>query len=193
MNAIETLRDRTITDFGEQWTQYQDIGGYFGSLELLKDFFGEVLDVESLRGARVADVGSGNGRIVRMLLAAGADHVTAIEPSTSFDVMQENLRIASERVTMLRVRGDEIPADGHYDAVFSVGVIHHIPEPMPVIEAAYRALRPGGTLAIWIYGREGNRLYLSIAMPLRVVTSWTSRFALISAPVAGSRCRCTAT
>lgn len=170
MNAVDTLRDRTITDFGEQWNQYQDIGGYFGSLDLLNDFFGEVLDLDTLRGARVADVGSGNGRIVRMLLAAGAEHVTAIEPSSAFDVMQANLRDAGDRITMLRVRGDQIPEDGNYDAVFSVGVIHHIPDPMPVIEAAWRALRPGGTLAIWIYGREGNRFYLSIALPLRVLT-----------------------
>lgn len=170
MNMIETLRDRTITDFGEQWTQYQEIGGYFGSLELLKDFFNEVFDIGTLQGARVADIGSGNGRIVRMLLDAGAAHVTAIEPSGAFDVMQKNLRDVAERVTMLRVRGDEIPEDGNYDAIFSVGVIHHIPDPRPVLEAARRALKPGGTLAIWIYGREGNRLYLSGALPLRMIT-----------------------
>ncbi len=170
MTAVDTLRDQTITDFGEQWTQYRDIGGYFGSVELLDDFLGEVIDLDTLKGARVADIGSGNGRIVRMLLDAGAAHVTAVEPSDACQVMRHNLRDAQERVTILQARGDELAGDARYDAVFSIGVIHHIPDPLPVLRAAYRSLRPGGTVAIWIYGKEGNRLYLSLALPVRAIT-----------------------
>jgi predicted RNA methylase len=38
-------------------------------------------------GRQVADIGSGTGRIVAMLLAAGAARVTAIEPSRAFEVL----------------------------------------------------------------------------------------------------------
>ena len=73
--------DRTIRDFGEQWAHYGENEGYYASPELLRDALGPLLELEALRGLRTADIGSGTGRIVGMLLAAGVDHVVAVEPS----------------------------------------------------------------------------------------------------------------
>jgi hypothetical protein len=39
-----------------------------------------------------------------------------------------------------------------------------------VVAAAFRALRPGGKMLIWVYGREGNEAYLLWAQPLRLIT-----------------------
>lgn len=47
------------------------------------------------------------------------------------------------------------------------------------MEAALRALKPGGRMLIWVYGREGNELYLSFAQPLRLVTTRLPRRALL--------------
>ena len=65
--------------------------------------------------------------------------------------------------------GDELP-DGQYDMIFSIGVLHHIPDPMPVLRAAYRALKPQGQMFIWLYGAEGNDAYLRLVLPLRALT-----------------------
>lgn len=162
--------DRTIDDFGEQWTSFRDNEGYYGSADVLKDIFEPLLAVHELEGRRVADIGSGTGRIVSMLLDCGARHVVAVEPSAAIDVLKENLEGRLDRVTALRVRGDELPATGDLDVVMSVGVLHHILEPLPVVRAARGSLREGGKLAVWLYGIEGNRLYLALATPLRAVT-----------------------
>ena len=74
------LETQTIRDFGGQWTRYRDNEGYYGSLALLRDVFGPVFDSRELVGCRVAEIGSGTGRIVNMLIESGASHVTAIEP-----------------------------------------------------------------------------------------------------------------
>lgn len=166
----EKLRDRTVSDFGDQWVRYSDNSGFYGSLELLQDVFGPLLGPESIVGRRVADIGSGTGRIVQMLLAAGAQHVTAIEPSDAFAVLEANTREHGPRVRCLKLRGEEIPAEG-FDLVVSIGVLHHIPEPGPVMKAAWRALRPGGRAAIWLYGHEGNETYLALVTPLRALTT----------------------
>ncbi len=166
----ENLRERTVSDFGDQWLRYSDNSGFYGSLELLQDVFGPLLAPESIAGRRVADIGSGTGRIVQMLMAAGAQHVTAIEPSQAFSVLEANTRHYGERVRCLNLRGDEIPEEG-FDLVVSIGVLHHIPEPRPVVKAAWRALRPGGRAAIWLYGQEGNETYLALVRPLRAVTT----------------------
>jgi len=168
--TAEVLTSRTITDFGEQWVNYQDNPGYYGSLKLLEDLFGNLLTLEFVRDKRVADIGSGTGRIVNMLLDAGASHVIAIEPSAAFAVLQKNTLPRKDRVTYINDRGNSLPDGLNLDLVVSIGVLHHIPDPAPVVDAAYRALRPGGYMLIWLYGREGNELYLIFTGFLRVVT-----------------------
>src|SRR5262249_61229773 len=107
-------------------------------------------------------MGSGTGRIAAILRSAGVAHLVAVEPSAAFEVLRENLAGQRDRVTLLRLTGDAAPPSGDLDYVFSIGVLHHIPDPAPVVRAAYAALRPGGRIAVWLYGREGNAAYLSV-------------------------------
>ena len=161
---------QTITDFGDQWTRYTDNSGYYGSLGLFADICAPLLGVDDVRGRTVADIGSGTGRIVNMLLDAGAAHVTALEPSESFAVVAANTAGRADRVEVIRGDGTAIPQDRDFDLVVSIGVLHHIENPAPVIAAARRALKPGGTMFVWLYGREGNEAYLAVAEPLRALT-----------------------
>src|SRR3954471_10330854 len=84
------IDQKTIADFGDQWTRYTDNSGYYGSPALFADICEPLLSIDDVRGKIVADVGSGTGRIVNMLLDAGAAHVTALEPSESFAVVAAN-------------------------------------------------------------------------------------------------------
>jgi SAM-dependent methyltransferase len=81
-------------------------------------------------------------------------------------------------VICLKITGDKLTAYGDLDYVFSIGVLHHIPNPKPVAEAAYRALRPGGHFLIWLYSKEGNSLYLAFIRPLRALTKYLPHFLL---------------
>ncbi len=162
-------RDRTIRDFGDQWLRYRDNEGYYGSLDLFSDILSPFLKPVDIKNRRVAEIGSGTGRIVNMLLEAGAQHVIAVEPSDAFEVLCRNIR-QPERVTCLKILGEKLPPDANLDYVFSIGVLHHIPDPHPVVKATFTSLRPGGRFLVWLYGAEGNTLYLALAKPLRGVT-----------------------
>lgn len=179
--------ERTIEDFGRQWTAFPQNEGWYASTEFLRDVLGPLLDPEELRGARVAEIGSGTGRIVRMLLETGARHVVAVEPSAAMDVLAANLRDVADRVTLLRVTGDRLPAEPPLDCVVSIGVLHHVPDPDPVVRAVHAALRPGGRFVVWLYGREGNGLYLALARPFRAVTTRLPHRALVALSVALDR------
>lgn len=168
---MTTATQKTIEDFGDQWTRFTENDGYYGSTELLQDIFGPLLDVSDLENKDVAEIGSGTGRIVNMLVAGGVKSVLAIEPSAAFDVLEVNTRQHGGKVKRLRARGEAIPAEPGFDLIFSIGVLHHIPDPTPVVSAARRALRPGGRMLIWLYGREGNESYLSLVQPLRRLTT----------------------
>ena len=119
---------------------------------------------------RIAEIGSGTGRIVRMLLAAGAKHVLAIEPSQAVHVLKRNLQNDANRVDILHAHGEEIPSGSNFDFVVSIGVLHHIPNPVPVVLAARDALRPGGRIVLWVYGKEGNRGVVAMIMAMRAIT-----------------------
>ena len=160
------IANKTIEEFGRQWTVYSDTSGFFGSTSLLADFI-TPFDISQFKGARVADVGAGTGRFVLALLDAEAKEVVAVEPSEAIHVIEEKTHGLEHKVTLCHTTGDKIPGNNDFDFIISIGVLHHIPDPRPVIQAAYRALKPGGKLIIWLYGKEGNELYLFFTRPLR--------------------------
>lgn len=161
--------ERTIEDFGQQWNHFRENLDFYGSVELFKDAF-PLIEAAEIEGKHVLDVGSGSGRIVLMLLNLGAGHVTAIEPSSCFGVLQENLIHCKPRTTCLQQKGDELTHENYFDLCVSYGVIHHIEDPIPTLKRMHRALKPGGICSIWIYGKEGNQLYLAVYSVLRPIT-----------------------
>lgn len=170
---------RTIADFGEQFSHYQCDAGYYGSSQCLLDILGPFRDEIEIAGNSTADIGSGTGRIVQMLLDLGAQSVLAIEPSSSFQYLQQNLK--SDRLHLLNERGEAIQQyPERFDLVFSIGVLHHISNPDPVVQAARESLKDGGKLVIWLYGREGNLPYLMLASILRSFTTSLSHQSLVS-------------
>jgi SAM-dependent methyltransferase len=174
MSNIDNLRAKTIADFGDQWSIYSENEGWYGSLELFNDIISPLLNIETLKGTYVAEIGSGSGRIVGMLLNADVEHIYAIEPShEAFRAMEKNVRNMKKhnRVSTINTGGENWTTNHKLDYVFSIGVIHHVPEPHPVIKAAYDALKSGGSLFLWVYGYEGNELFLKFVEPLRRITT----------------------
>jgi SAM-dependent methyltransferase len=54
-----------------------------------------------------------------------------------------------------------------FDYAFSVGVLHHLPDPERGFQALVSRLRPGGSISAWVYGREGNGWIVHLVSPLR--------------------------
>ena len=164
--------DKTINDFGDQWNYLRKNDGYYASGQMLKDILEPLISVETLKGKKICEIGGGTGRIVKMLLNFGVQKITVLEPSSAFDVLIENLSLYSDRVTCLKIKGDQLESRNEFDFICSIGVLHHIPEPTETVKKMYQALKPGGTAFIWVYGQEGNQTYLFFAEKLRRVTKF---------------------
>ncbi len=165
----DDAHNKVIADFGQQWVNYSDNEGYYGSQDLFRDIVEPLLPVSEFDGKRAAEIGAGTGRICAMMLEAGAAEVTAVEPSEAIEPLKRNLAKYGDRVHAVHATGDQIPR-GQFDIILSYGVLHHIPDPAPTMRAAYHALRPGGKMLAWLYGKEGNGAYLAFALPLRQIT-----------------------
>jgi SAM-dependent methyltransferase len=81
----------------------------------------------------------------------------------------------------------ELPWRDEFDIAFSIGVIHHLEFPEKALEAIVRATKPGGHIAIWVYGRENNAWLLSILDPARKLlfsrlpVSWVHALSIVPA------------
>ena len=49
-----------------------------------------------------------------------------------------------------------------FDFVFSLGVIHHIPNYQKVCSNIFNSLKKNGQFVCWVYGYEGNEIYIFI-------------------------------
>ncbi|TCR66935.1 class I SAM-dependent methyltransferase [Rhizobium sp. BK376] len=175
---MNDVAKKTIDDFGDQWSIYKENDGFYGSQELFKDIVEPLLTPEAFEDKTVADIGSGAGRIVNMLAAAGAKKIYAVEPSSkAFATLTDNTAEYADRIIYINKPGSELPSL-NLDYVISLGVIHHIPDPEPVLAACYETLRPNGKCLIWLYGKEGNERYLSVALPLRRLTTHLPHYLL---------------
>jgi SAM-dependent methyltransferase len=161
-NKLTKIRKKTISDFNQQWNFFQKSPGLYGSPEFLQDIFGPLIKIESLKQATVIEIGSGTGRIAEMILKNGVSYVWCIEPAiNAFNILCENLKNYSN-FSALNILGDEIPAECLADLVISIGVIHHIKDPGSTLRCAFDRTKVGGKCFIWVYGCEGNALYLFI-------------------------------
>jgi hypothetical protein len=116
----------------------------------------------ALDGARVADIGCGDGALVRRMAKAGA-RVTGIDPSEG---MLGRARAADPAGGEDYVQGyaEDLPiADGELDIAVFFNSLHHVPveRQTKALQEAARALKPGGLLCAVEPIAEGPRFELT--------------------------------
>jgi SAM-dependent methyltransferase len=108
------------------------------------------------RGQRVLDVGCGPGALTTELVnRAGADAVSAVEPSASF------VAAVRERLPGVEVRrsaAGQLPfADGAFDAAMAQLVVPFMADPVLGLREMGRVTRPGGMIAACVRDHAGGR------------------------------------
>ncbi len=103
----------------------------------------------SLAGARVLDVGCGNGYFGWRLIGAGAAQVIGIDPTLLFCMQHQAIAryVRDHRNVVLPLRFEEVPPTT-FDLVLSMGVIYHRRDPLAHVRALADCVRPGGHLAL---------------------------------------------
>jgi SAM-dependent methyltransferase len=109
------------------------------------------------RGARVLEIGPGQGSLHLELRRRAGGPVDAIEPSAPFRARLGTLarrdRLGEGRVWDSVLADARLPAN-HYDVIFARWVFLFLPDPAGHVRKLAAALKPGGRLAIQDYCRE---------------------------------------
>jgi SAM-dependent methyltransferase len=122
---------------------------------------------EDWRGKSFLDVGCGMGRNSYWPMKYGAREGVAVDiDERSLAEARRNLA-GYPNVAVERASAFDLPFESRFDIAFSIGVIHHVEFPEKALARMVRAVRPGGQVMIWVYGRENNRWLVSFLDPLR--------------------------
>jgi SAM-dependent methyltransferase len=148
--------------FGIEWTkwpkaQLDSATGYDESRQKLQAAF--TFPLAELAGKRVLDVGCGTGRFSEIALQEGAE-VVCIDMTRAIDVARANLR-GFRNVDFVQADIFSLPLKAEFDVVFSLGVLHHTPNPRLAFMQIVRLLRPGGVISVRVYAAY-NKAYINV-------------------------------
>ena len=106
-------------------------------------------------GLRVLDIGCGNGYVLYQYARHGAE-VTGVDLTrTAVELSRKRFAVSGMSGEFLEVDGNRLPfADASFDIVCSMGVLHHVSNPRPMVDEIFRVLRPGGRLIVMLYHRH---------------------------------------
>lgn len=158
----------SVKDFGDQFLTDKDIGGYWGSIELLNEIVFP-FDLNLIKGKKIMDIGIGSGRISKNLLKFKPSKLIAVEPSEAINIAKENIK--SDNIEYFKLKAQDVNFIGEFDYVFALCVIHHIPEYKEVLKKMEQSLKPDGKFVAWVYGKEGMEFYIFMLKNLRRITS----------------------
>ncbi len=104
---------------------------------------------EELRGKLILDVGCGMGRFAEVATRWGA-RVVGIDLSLACEMAARNLQ--EREFVAMQADVFHLPfAPESFDLIYSIGVLHHTPNCEQAFKTLPQYLKPGGTIAVWLY------------------------------------------
>jgi len=152
LGRSQNLQKKTSESFGYQWLRYnvnndqEDRGVFLADSQLSE---------ESVRDKLVLDAGCGMGRYTAVVAGMGAEIIGLdLSPSVlkAYDKARSNplTHIIQADIFHLPFRKKQ------FDVIYSLGVLHHTPDPRKAFLNLTKCLKEGGIISIWLYGTAGR-------------------------------------
>ena len=164
--SLEEVADdkaATAAGFGWQWTHFiQTDQKYEAQLlgwiaPVTPDFFKDKIVLEG---------GCGKGRHTQLAAQWGAGEVIGIDLSAAVETAFAATRDLPN-VHIVQADIYNLPFARAFDYAFSVGVLHHLPDPRGGFRSLASKVKPGGHISAWVYGAENNEWITRWVNPLR--------------------------
>lgn len=141
---------RTRESFGYQWTLFPEM-----VIDFRENFLRYIhpLDESFFPGKVGIDVGCGFGRHIHNAANFGAEMV-GVDISAAIDVTRRNTRHLPN-VHLVQADLYRLPfREESFDFAYSIGVLHHLPDPEAGFQRLVPLVKSGGAVFIWVYSRS---------------------------------------
>ncbi len=142
----------TALSFGYEWHRFP---------EMYEEWEKQFLDymqphaADFFPGKKILDAGCGNGRFAYYAAKYGAE-VWAIDLGPAVEVARRNTQDRNVRVVQADLHNPPFALES-FDFIYSIGVLHHLPDPEAAFQNLLRFLKPGGVVQIYLYWKPERR------------------------------------
>ena len=163
LDRVAADKAATAASFGWQWTHFTQTDERYS-----EQFLGWIAPVgpEFFKNKLVLEGGCGKGRHTQLAASWGAREVIGIDLSEAVESAFAATRgIANAHVVQADIYN--LPFPRIFDYAFSVGVLHHLPDPRAGFKSLAAKVKLGGHISAWVYGAENNEWITRWVNPLR--------------------------
>jgi SAM-dependent methyltransferase len=163
LSEVESDKRATAANFGWQWQHFTEEDTRYA-----EQFLGWIAPVtpEFFRDQVVLEGGCGKGRHTLLAARWGARDVVGVDLSAAVETAYAATR-SLPNAHIIQADIYNLPLARKFDYAFSVGVLHHLPDPRGGFLSLASKVKPGGHLSAWIYGAENNEWITRFVNPVR--------------------------
>jgi SAM-dependent methyltransferase len=163
LDKIEQDKAETAENFGWQWTHFTQEDKKYA-----EQFLGWLQPVkpEFFKDKIVLEGGCGKGRHTSLAANWGAKEVVGIDLSAAVESAFQATR-ALPNAHIVQADIFRLPLKKAFDYAFSVGVLHHTPDPKGAFCSLASKVKKDGAISAWVYGAENNEWITKYVNPIR--------------------------
>lgn len=150
--------DQVASGFGDEWSRFDQSGlPESTQAEMFAAYFSKFPWRALAADAVGADFGCGSGRWA-LRVAPRVGRLICVDASReALEVARRNLRVVGNCEFLRASVGDMPIPESSLDFAYSLGVLHHIPDPAAGLASCVRTLKPGAPFLLYLYYRMENR------------------------------------
>jgi SAM-dependent methyltransferase len=163
LSTVEEDKAATAAGFGWQWQHFTQADEKYE-----QQFLGWIAPVapEFFKDKIVLEGGCGKGRHTLLAAQWGARDVIGIDLSAAVETAFAATRHL-ENAHIIQADIYNLPVARVFDYAFSVGVLHHLPDPRGGFKSLASKVKSRGHISAWVYGAENNEWITRWVNPVR--------------------------
>ncbi len=161
----ENVNPHELHKFGSQAERWWNRDGEFKTLHAINPIRMQFIRAHTtLPGCRIVDVGCGGGILSEALAEAGGEVLGIDMASELITVAGEHATQGGKNIEYRIVSAETLAEDmpGHFDVVTCMEMLEHVPDPISIVNAVSRLVKPGGMVFFSTLNRKLKAYLLAV-------------------------------